>query len=573
MNIEEELNETLLELKRSQQREARLALENRAILDSISAITGSKNKHEIFHELKRTLALYIDFDDFVVLSKTPNETSFKTFLTSNSAFVNLMWPQDSKFLRVLNGDCIILFAPNELSEFSNLSSFVKDQINSALVTGINAATSQSVVMLLGGRKGQFSMSTRDTLSRFRPLLERALIDIEQKESLTELVAIRTNELKLAREKAEQASQAKTQFLAMMSHELRTPLNSVLGFIEILEDDLIKKEQLKMLSKMESSAEHLLVLIDDILDLTKIESGKFSIQNQWFNLKDCLFQATEQYFEDASQRHISFTRDFTALDSNLYWLDPIRLTQIVFNLLGNAIKFTHTGGVKISACVRNDALSIFISDTGVGIDSSRLSLLFTPFKQADSSITRKYGGSGLGLAITKRLVDFMGGDISVKSELAVGTSFKISFPVSQKSQETEARLRESELEPRAIRPANVLVVEDTLTNQMVIKLMLEKVGYSVTTLSNGQDAVEHLKTRNTDYGAVIMDLSMPVMDGLTATKLIRKFNKELPVIALTAHAMEKDRQDCLHAGMNVFVTKPIRREQILNALESVVTKNS
>ncbi|OIQ26357.1 response regulator [uncultured Vibrio sp.] len=567
MNTQEELNETLLELKRSQQREARLALENRAILDSISAITGSKNKHEIFHELKRTLALYIDFDDFVVLSNEPSETSFNTFLTSNSAFVNLTWPQGTKFNRVLNGECIILFSPTTLPEFSNLNTFVKDHINSALVTGINTDTSQSIIMLLGSRKGQFSMSTRDTLSRFRPLLERALMDIEQKERLKELVSIRTSELKLAREKAEKASQAKTQFLAMMSHELRTPLNSVLGFIDILEHDLLKRDHLDMLSKMATSAEHLLVLIDDILDLTKIESGTFSIQHQWIDLKDCLTQSTDQYDKEAASKNIYFKRDFSTLDSNNYWLDPIRLTQIIYNLLGNALKFTHAGEVSVSATISDKTLRIVITDTGVGIENSRLSSLFTPFKQADSSITRKYGGTGLGLAITKHLVEFMDGTISVESKLNVGTSFKVSLPVNTKRK--ALNVVEDSRRSALTQAVNILVVEDTPTNQMVIKLILEREGYTVTTLSNGKDAVEHLRINKLSFDAVLMDLSMPVMDGLTATKLIRQFDKIIPVIALTAHAMEQDKQDCLHAGMDVFVTKPIRRNQILKAIESVV----
>ncbi|MGF1694238.1 response regulator [Vibrio lamellibrachiae] len=569
IKTKEELNEILLELKRSQQREANLALENRAILDSISSITGSQNKHQIFHELKRTLALYIDFEDFVVLSKTSNDSVFETFLTSNSAFVNLKWPQSDKFLRVLDGECIILFEPTQLEEFSHLNPFVKDQINSALITGMNTAISQSVIMLLGSSKGRFPITTRDTLSRFRPLLERALIDIEQKESLKELVAIRTEELKLAREKAEEASKAKSQFLAMMSHELRTPLNTILGFIDVLEHDLIDSKQLYALSKMESSAELLLVLINDILDLTRIESGQFSINYQWVELRTELEKTLEHYYNQAEQKKLKVTIDFDSIDSSLYWIDPTRLSQIVFNLIGNAIKFTLAGCVDISAKLINKELIIAITDTGIGIEHSRLDTLFTPFKQADSSITREFGGSGLGLTITKHLIELMNGKITVESKLGKGSCFSVKIPVDRKP-ENNLEHKASSLQQYNIQKShNVLVVEDTKTNQMVIKLLLERSGYTVTTLSNGRDAVEHLKFNSHNLDAVIMDLSMPIMDGLTATKLIRTFNSDIPVIALTAHAMEQNRQDCLQAGMNVFVTKPIRSQHILQALDSVI----
>ncbi|MGC9461271.1 response regulator [Vibrio genomosp. F10] len=564
----EELNEILLELKRSQQREANLAIENRAILDAISAITGAQNRHQIFHELKRILALYIDFDDFVVLSKTQSDSEFRTFLTSNSAFVNVNWPVGEKFTRVLNGDRIILFEPTILPEFSHLNQFVKDQINAAIITGINTTISQSVILLLGQRKGQFPISSRDTLSRFEPLLERALIDIEHKESLQELVLIRTEELKLAREKAEEASKAKTQFLAMMSHELRTPLNSVLGLIDILECELVDRSQLETLSKIESSAELLLVLINDILDLTKIESGKFSTEYQWIKLREQLKKTLENYVIQAEKKGLDLKVDFDTIDRELYWIDPTRLSQIVFNLVGNAIKFTTKGTISVSAKVQDKRLEIVIIDTGIGIENGRIPTLFSPFTQADSSITRKYGGTGLGLTITKHLVELMNGQIHVESTLGKGSCFTVLIPVNKKKQSSNAKKKTSipDFTPEI---ENVLVVEDTKSNQMVIRLLLEKYGYNVTTLSNGREAVEYLKNDSFNkIDVVIMDISMPIMDGLTATKELRTFNETIPVIALTAHAMEKDKQDCLEAGMNMFVSKPIRRQEILQALYEV-----
>ncbi|MCK6265012.1 response regulator [Vibrio sp. ZSDE26] len=571
IKTKEELNELLLELKRSQQRETNLALENRAILDAISAITGAQNKHQIFHELKHTLALHIDFDDFVVLSKTSSDAVFETFLTSNSAFVNLKWPQEEKFIRVLSGECIILFEPTSLSEFSHLNPFIKNQINSALLTGINTATSQSVILLLGNSKGRFPISTRDTLSRFRPLLERALIDIEQKERLQQLVSIRTAELKLAQEKAEEASKAKTQFLAMMSHELRTPLNTVLGLIEVLELELLDAKQLDSLRKMSASAELLLVLINDILDLTRIEAGQYSINYQWVELNSLLNQTVEHYYTQAKQKELELLCDFNSIANHYYHIDPIRLSQIVFNLIGNAIKFTLTGSVHVKANIDNDTLTITVSDTGIGIEESRLYTLFTPFIQADNSITRQFGGTGLGLTITKHLVELMNGEINVDSTLGHGATFSVEIPVTWKASVNSQNNETNNLEcgEKPYKAQRVLVVEDTETNQMVIKLLLEKKGYNVTTLTNGKDAVEYLKLHNQSQDAVIMDVSMPIMDGLTATTLIRKFNQDIPIIALTAHAMKQDKEDCFKAGMNAFVTKPIRSQEIIRALESVI----
>jgi hypothetical protein len=248
----EQLNETLLELKHSKEREAKLAEENRVILAELSALSSAENKQQIFDELKQVLGRYIDFDDFVVLSKGKYDASFITFLSSNNQFLGKTWPNGKKFQRVLEGECILLFQPMSLEEFNLIPKTLDPSINNALLTGIKAKASDSVLLLLGSKKGQFGIQTKNTLLRFRPLLERAISDIEHKEKLQKLVDLKTKELLEAQVIAEKANQAKSKFLAMMSHELRTPLNAVLGIIELLRTESVSYQQ-ELLERMDCSA--------------------------------------------------------------------------------------------------------------------------------------------------------------------------------------------------------------------------------------------------------------------------------------------------------------------------------
>ncbi|EKO3562058.1 response regulator [Vibrio fluvialis] len=559
----EQLNEALVELERSKEREQRLAEENRVILAALSALSHADNKYQIFEELKKVLSRYIRFDDFIVISKEKESRTFSTYLASNLAFQGKDWFNGDKFQRVLDGECIILFEPSKLEEFRNLNHFLKDQINSALVTGIRAQTSDSVLLLLGTRKGQFSLETKSTLSRFRPLLERAINDIEHKEALQKLVDLKTRELKIAQQQAEQANQSKSQFLAMMSHELRTPLNAVLGLIDLLRDDSDAYQQ-EMLEQMENSAELLLVIINDILDLSRIESGHFELQRHWISLSKKLQHALEYHSQVAQAKDIKFNVKASICEQFEYWVDSVRLTQILFNIIGNAIKFTHQGFVDVSLVTARDRLEIEVRDSGIGIDNERIEHLFSPFIQADTSITRNYGGTGLGLAITKHLVELMGGTIKVNSKLGEGSLFTISIPLESRStaaaNENAGQLSDTKTYDALDNSKHILVVEDTKTNQMVIQLLLNRMGYNVTIANNGQHAIELIE-RNRSFDLIFMDISMPIMDGIQATRILRSQRLTTPIIALTAHSMNSDHQNCLAAGMNDIVLKPIRSKEL------------
>jgi signal transduction histidine kinase len=559
----EQLNEALVELERSKEREQRLAEENRVILAALSALSHADNKYQIFEELKKVLSRYIRFDDFIVISKEKESRTFSTYLASNLAFQGKDWFNGDKFQRVLDGECIILFEPSKLEEFRNLNHFLKDQINSALVTGIRAQTSDSVLLLLGTRKGLFSLETKSTLSRFRPLLERAINDIEHKEALQKLVDLKTRELKIAQQQAEQANQSKSQFLAMMSHELRTPLNAVLGLIDLLRDDSDAYQQ-EMLEQMENSAELLLVIINDILDLSRIESGHFELQRHWISLSKKLQHALEYHSQVAQAKDIKFNVKASICEQFEYWVDSVRLTQILFNIIGNAIKFTHQGFVDVSLVTARDRLEIEVRDSGIGIDNERIEHLFSPFIQADTSITRNYGGTGLGLAITKHLVELMGGTIKVNSKLGEGSLFTISIPLESRStaaaNENAGQLSDTKTYDALDNSKHILVVEDTKTNQMVIQLLLNRMGYNVTIANNGQHALELIE-KNRSFDLIFMDISMPIMDGIQATRILRSQRLTTPIIALTAHSMNSDHQNCLAAGMNDIVLKPIRSKEL------------
>ena len=563
---QEALQEALVELKEARQREKLLADENKAILSAISAMSEARNRHEIFSGLNSVLKKYIDFDDFIVITRDCNQQNFKTLLSTNSVFDRASWLPGNASERALNGECILLFEPMRLKEFEGLNSFIKSQVSSMLLTGIRSEVTQTIIILVGAQKGHFSIENKETLRRFRPLIERAVIDIETKEKLQRIVEVRTSQLAKAREEAERANQSKSEFLAMMSHEIRTPLNSVLGMLDILRQSTLTESQSEVLNQMECSADLLLAIISDILDLSKIESGSFRLSEQWTNLRDAVTLVVSQQKQVATSKNLSFEYQCNLDNNKQYWIDSTRLSQVLFNLIGNASKFTDFGGINVSVIERNGELVVSVVDTGIGIPQSKIGHLFTAFHQGDSSITRRFGGTGLGLAITKHLVEMMRGTISVKSEENVGSHFEIKIPVLTRNNQD----RPVKIEPNhPSKAVNLLVVEDTESNQFVIKLILNKLGHNVFIASHGAEAIAFLEEQRQNIDIILMDVSMPIMDGITATRLIRQKGINIPIIALTAHALESDKTTCMKAGMDGFVSKPVRRQEIYEAIQSLV----
>ncbi len=377
----------------------------------------------------------------------------------------------------------------------------------------------------------------------------------------------------ARLSAEAANSSKSVFLANMSHEIRTPMNGILGFADLALQSDSAEEQRECLATIISSGDALLAILNDVLDLSKIESGKFDILSEPFSLRALLAEAGKVFAFRFREKGLHF--ELSVSDGLPDWLmgDELRLRQILLNLLGNAVKFTEKGSIGLTASGEQDGdkvnLRLTVRDSGIGIPPEKQATIFEAFRQADDSTSKKYGGTGLGLSICVKLVDLMGGKIELESAAGVGSSFSVLLSLGIAKVEARAPKPSEQAGETFIEALRILLAEDNPVNQKLAVRLLEKQGHTVTLAADGRRAVEAFTSGSFDL--ILMDVHMPEMDGLEATKQIRKLEKagpRIPIIALTALAMAGDRETCLAAGMDGFVSKPIRLNELRTVMNAV-----
>ncbi|NOI57951.1 ATP-binding protein [Vibrio coralliilyticus] len=389
----------------------------------------------------------------------------------------------------------------------------------------------------------------------------------------------------SKEKAEIANVKKSEFLANMSHEIRTPMNGIVGVAELLKETKPNEVQRNYVDILLTSSHTLLDIINDILDFSKIEAGHFELDPTKFDLKSLIQQQANEYSIRAKQQELFFDCNIDPAVPQEIEADSVRLKQVINNLIGNALKFTHRGYVELNIkLLENETgnlLQFEVKDTGIGIAKDKLDSIFDKFQQADGSTARQYGGTGLGLAISQKIVELMGGKLQVTSEVDLGSSFYFSIPIDTPSTAIGGIVQSSpnlvefpassgtqmkKLSPKYKTGLKVLVVEDTRVNQQVIQVMLNLLGLEVDIANNGVEALEYCQQNEVD--AILMDCHMPVMDGYEATQKIRQLEgwaAYVPIIAVTANVIKEDRERCFEIGMNGFLSKPVKPKEIEEAL--------
>lgn len=427
--------------------------------------------------------------------------------------------------------------------------------------------------MMSQKWGDLDLSTSDFSSADQSMAIGTSMGL-QSVLMSEMKDLATN-LAKARDEALAANRAKSTFLSVMSHEIRTPLNGVLGMVHVLLKDAPTEQQRSRLEIVRESGDALLAILNDLLDISRIEAGKMTLEAIEFDIREVLSGAYAAFTAIANKSGLSFILDIEPA-AGIYLGDPTRVRQVAYNFLSNALKFTQEGRVVLSARLVDEGLEISVLDTGIGIASDRLEGVFDPFVQADASVNRHYGGTGLGLGISRDLVKLMGGSIRVESELGKGSTFTALLQIARLRDATETLRVVDDHEPVAsqeiVQSLRVLAAEDNLVNQLVLRTLMEQFGITLTVVDNGKFAVEAWESQTWDI--ILMDMQMPVMGGVEASRFIREREQatgraKTPIIAVTANTMTHHMSEYESAGINGVVSKPIKADALANVLIKVL----
>ncbi len=464
------------------------------------------------------------------------------------------------------GQILDFHRPANVPLFTDPTNFLGRRMNEILPP--NIADAGMLALQIAAREAktyryEYQMLERDFEARVTPMpggeflfIVRDVTDLNQFEA----------QLISAREQALEASRLKSQFLANVSHEIRTPLNGILGVTQLLRTMALPAEAKEYLDVLQGSGESLLDIVNDVLDLSKIEANRLELESEVFDVAQLIGNATRAFAPQAVKKGLSLEHHISPAARAPSRGDPARLRQVINNLVGNALKFTDVGTIRVAVDRDGETLLLQVADTGMGIPAERCSAIFEPFVQGDGTTSRRFGGTGLGLTICRRLVQLMGGDITVESELGVGSTFRVRvhLPCVVIDRAEPSRAPRPHVQQRAMR---VLLAEDNSINARLTCAIIEKLGHCVEVVTDGQQALDAL--HDSAFDLVLMDVQMPVVDGLEATRRIRRdehgAHRHVPIVALTANAMRGDDLMCLSAGMDAYLPKPVTVDALKDML--------